>query len=132
MIQRLIESRTADDQTAEFLADALTAWMSPGADPSLAVHLVGAGFSREQLKREMRNAWLCDAARVLEVPPTRSRARALLAEITTFERRKWPIWRTANFPPAHATALEARLFYAMRAGAEMPTTSRQIHKILQS
>lgn len=132
LVQRLIESRTADDEVAEFLADAFAAWLRPDADQNLMAYLVGPGYSREQLKREMRNTWLVEAAREIDVPPTKSKTRALLAEINAFERRKWPIWRTANFPPVHASALESRLFFAFRTGARMPTTSRQIDYILKS
>jgi hypothetical protein len=132
LIQRLMESRVADDETAGFLAGAFEAWLAPGADSNLARHMIGPGRSRDQLRVEMRNTWLREAARLLKTPPTASRARALLEAINAFERRKWPIWRQSSFPPAHASELEAVLFYALRTGARMPTTRQQIHEICKS
>lgn len=130
LIQRLIESRIADDEVAELIAAAFERWLEPDADPNLTRHL-GIPGNRDQFRREMRDAWLIEAAKYLDIPRTKSKAGALLAIAQAFERRKWPIWRCANFPPVHATELEARLFYAMRTGAPLPTTKRRLHDILQ-
>ena len=61
-----------------------------------------------------------------------ARAKALSEEGDHFERRTWPAWRHLDTPPRHATELQKRLFLALKTGAGLPGTPKQMANILEA
>jgi hypothetical protein len=77
----------------------------------------------------MRNGWLRVAAAEIGGGPW-TQARQLRAAIIRFRGTAWPIWRKFTIPPAHATQLEAALFFAFQTGAESPVTVQMLRQIV--
>lgn len=118
LLQRLIESGHADDEAGAWLAEGFARWLADGGDLLAAL---GLPPNADRARRRMRDAWLIEAADLLP-GTTWQKARKLCDEARRFERRQWPAWRAASFPPAHASPLHGLLFLALKAGAPLPGT----------
>jgi hypothetical protein len=55
---------------------------------------------------------------------------ALAKEVGRFEARTWPRWRHRTAPPSEAGDLDRHLFTAFRAGRKVPTSPKQLGRIL--
>lgn len=88
------------------------------------------------VRRQLRDHWLREAARALEVAPGTThwgRSGALAEAVRAFVGHQWLCWYALSAPPPNASELHRTLFFAMRAaGEEIPRTPRGLHKILSS
>lgn len=113
---------TSDDVLA-WLESGFRAWRQGGAD-TIAEGL-GLPDNPATLARELRDAWLSEAARDLHEP----RAVHLLAAIDR-NLTKVKAWTSAGGPPDDATRAMLALYFAARSGAELPTSEKQLRRIL--
>jgi hypothetical protein len=105
------------------------------ARPLSLERCLGLPATPERARRELRDHYLREAAKLLPVATNKqsSRAAALLAEVRLFEARRWVCWRGKTTPPIEASDMNRFLFEAMRhAGGTLPKSKRQYVNILNS
>lgn len=128
LLQRLIETGTADDEVAGWLAEGFGAWLASRGDVPL-LEALALPPNGDRCRRAMRDAWLREAAEFIP-GTTWQKARRLCDEARRFELRQWSAWKGASIPPAHASELQGRLFLALKAGAPLPGTPQAFLKVL--
>ena len=131
LVQRLIAGRHADAETSDWLASGFSAWLNAGGTLPL-LRCLGMPATVPRVKIAMRDLWLKEAAGFIAASKPWARAKALSEEGDHFERRTWPAWRHLDTPPRHATELQKRLFLALKTGAGLPGTPKQMANILEA
>ena len=131
LVQRLVAGRHADAETTDWLASGLSAWLNAGGTLPL-LRCLGMPATVPKVKIAMRNLWLKEAAQFIEAKTPWAKAKTLCEETGRFERRTWPAWRHFDTPPSHATELQKRLFLALKTGAGLPGTVKQMSNILEA
>jgi len=113
-----------------WLLAGFVAAMDEGVSLETGLGLKGAGIRKLKTLRRMayRDTLIAEAAALVDGRD----AAALAAEISRFETRKWPAWRQLAVAPSHATPIERILFDVFRSGLLVPSSARQIDRILTS
>lgn len=101
------------------------------ADANSAFALAGVPATATGLRRAIRDAFLRDAATLIDAPTGWQRAGALADAVQCFLGWRWGAWQRYTVPPAHATRLELALFFAARHGLAA-LTQRQIFSIIEA
>lgn len=130
LLQRLVESRSADDEVAEWLAAGFGVWLASGGGLALTAAL-GLPGKAVLVQKKMRNAWLVEAAALLD-GGLRQRAEQLRAAVRRYAITKWPRWRAMALPPAEATRVECCIHFAFRACSMMPESVQAFVDIIES
>lgn len=136
-----------DDQAIEHLRRGFEVWLRSaqrarrGSDGVLRrqrhlslARCLGLPENPLNARLEIRNVYLRRAA--AHIPATDSctawqRARGLAQEIARFRGHLYPCWYNLTAPPTNASDLDRLLFLAARnGGGSLPSTARQLHKIL--
>lgn len=92
--------------------------------------------TRNLLRRQRRNALICDAWKLLSQggESRTRRGRLLGAELDKFERANWREWKDLDDPPDSASGLRATLFRLMKSldGEERPCNERLAQILAQT
>lgn len=127
-LARNVASGRIGNAEAEWLRQGFGVWLSNrGALPlDRCLRLPTSHTKMAQAERDMhlRTAW-----ELIDKPGPWLKSVELAAEILRFETQLWPRWRRDTQPPAGASALRTTLFWALRSGAKMPTSTQQVHNI---
>jgi hypothetical protein len=128
LARRLLASRGADREAAQWVAAGLAAWLrAEGVRP--LQYFLGLPRTARKTQQWLRDLWLAEAAKHIEARTEWQRATKLAEEIRRFEGQLWPCWRGQRLPPPRARPVEQALFFARQHG-ELPKTSRQLRNIL--
>lgn len=127
-----------DVSVREWLREGLARWLNASEATALEAALGlaaarGEPTVRRVLARARRDAWLCEAWRLVSdgaaLGPWQ-RSVLLTRELRTFETRgPWRRLRDAAEPPAELDPLRAAIFRALKAGAPLPSSVEHLHRI---
>ncbi len=117
---------------SEFVLDGLelqlrTMLVHAGKDVS-PIHALGFK-TPYQFRIAWRNLWLRRAAQAIGGPPGK-RSAVLLERIRRFEARRYPRIKQMRQAGEGANAVDQALFECLDAGAEFPTSERQLARII--
>lgn len=130
LLQRLVESRTADAEVVAWLVDGFGLWLQSGGGLPLTASL-GLPAKAVNVQKLMRNGWLVEAAAMLP-GGVWQRAEQLRVAARRYAVTKWPRWRAMPLPPPEATRLETCLHFAFRAIPVMPRSVQAFVDIIES
>ena len=94
---------------------------------------LGLPTKPEKARLRLRNANLCQAAKLLPVDQSNHAAVAkmLALEVRRFMHHRWLIWNKEETPPTNASDLNRLIFMAAQhGGGALPTTPRQYITII--
>lgn len=124
LLQRLLAGQVDGPEVAQWVLGGFVAWYAAGGTISLTKAL-GLPDNPETCKRQVRDLWLVKAACELPEP----RAKHLSEGIQRNEHRLVS-WVKDGGLPDDATRVMIALYYAFRSGAEIPTSSKQLARII--
>lgn len=130
----LAGSMTTDEEAMRYVMRALRRWLIGGRDGRPLAAVMGLPPSPERARTALRDAYILEAARILE-PAHRGKpwslACALHEELRSFAGHRWQCWMQFRAPPGHATPVQAALWWAMlaRPDAHRLTTQRLLQII---
>jgi hypothetical protein len=117
--------RPLEGEAASWFAAGVRTYLREGEPLERCLGLAGTGWSAPtRFAYRERNRHLRAACRMLGSDPAR-----LAAAVSRFEGQQWACWRDLPEPPARADALQRALFDAFSAGAPVPSSARQLHRI---
>lgn len=128
-LQRVIDTRCIDPEAESWLVEALVRWDRCGGDGAQLLRMMNCPTTAAKRRQAVRDRWLCAASDQLGGIDINDRARRLANAAERFERRLWPLWRSAHVAPGHASAVDGCLFLARQA-ASFPGTAKQMRNIL--
>ncbi len=127
--------RPVPADVAAWFASAVARWLTEGEPLPSALGITGAPSdpsARLAYLRAVRDRHLCGAHGLVEGTTPWARSKALAAAIRRFEADAWPRLRHQDAPPPGCSELRRRLFLAFATGAPVPSSARQVHRVVTS
>jgi hypothetical protein len=117
--------RPLEGEAASWFAAGVRTYLREGEPLERCLGLAGTGWSAPtRFAYRERNRHLRRAAELV-----RNDMARLAEAVRRFEGQQWACWRDLPEPPARADALQRALFAAFAAGAPVPSSARQLHRI---